>query len=158
MGASFWKKPVWHSCGGEGQLEAGLLVSHQPRVRPARQQARHPDTKLPFMRGLVGKQSNICNGKFSPIPHRHSSLVPQSRMASNKQAHQTGKENQPQARQHPKETDSLGSNQGACAVSVCLFFRATPAAYGGSQATGPIGDTVAGLCHSHSNAGSKPRL
>ena len=40
---------------------------------------------------------------------------------------------------------------------VCLF-RATPKAYGGSQARGPIGAVPAGLCHSHSNAGSELRL
>ena len=39
----------------------------------------------------------------------------------------------------------------------CLF-RAPPAAYGGSQARGPIGATAASLCQSHSNARSKPRL
>ena len=37
-------------------------------------------------------------------------------------------------------------------------FRAIPATYGGSQARGPIGATVACLCQSHSNAGSQPRL
>ena len=37
----------------------------------------------------------------------------------------------------------------------CLS-RATPTAHGGSQARGPIGAVAAG--HSHSNAGSKPRL
>jgi len=37
----------------------------------------------------------------------------------------------------------------------CLF-RATPVAYGGSQARGLIGAVAAGLCHSHSNAGSEP--
>ena len=48
---------------------------------------------------------------------------------------------------------------------VCLFFsfcllsfRATPTAYGTSQAMGLIGGTGAGLCHSHSNARSEPRL
>ena len=45
----------------------------------------------------------------------------------------------------------------------CLFFsfslfRATPTAYGGSQARGPIGATAAGLFHSHSKAGFEPRL
>ena len=39
----------------------------------------------------------------------------------------------------------------------CLF-RATPEACGGSQARGPIGAEATGLCHSHSNAGSKPYL
>ena len=49
--------------------------------------------------------------------------------------------------------------------SVCLVFffffclfafsRATPAAYGGSQARGLIGAVAAGLCHSHSNARSE---
>ena len=35
---------------------------------------------------------------------------------------------------------------------------AAPAAYGGSQARGPMGDTAAGLHHSHSNARSEPSL
>ena len=39
-----------------------------------------------------------------------------------------------------------------------LLFRATPAAYGGSQARGWIGATAACLHHSHSNAGSELRL
>ena len=40
----------------------------------------------------------------------------------------------------------------------CLLFSATPAAYGGSQARGPIGATAACLHHSHSNARSEPHL
>ena len=39
----------------------------------------------------------------------------------------------------------------------CLF-RATPAAYGGSQARGQTGAVAAGLHHSHSNARSEPCL
>ena len=41
-----------------------------------------------------------------------------------------------------------------------FFFRAAPAAYGGSQARGPIGTIAAGLHHSHSNSNirSEPRL
>ena len=35
---------------------------------------------------------------------------------------------------------------------------AIPAAYGSSQARGPIGAAAASLCHSHSNAESEPRL
>ena len=38
----------------------------------------------------------------------------------------------------------------------CLFFRATPIAYGGSQARGLKGATTVSLCHSHNNAGSEP--
>ena len=38
------------------------------------------------------------------------------------------------------------------------YFRATPMEYRGSQAWGPNGVTAAGLRHSHSNTGSKPRL
>ena len=41
---------------------------------------------------------------------------------------------------------------------VFCFFRATPEAYGVSQARGLIGATVASLCYNQSNAGSKPRL
>ena len=41
-------------------------------------------------------------------------------------------------------------------VVVFFLFRATPAAYGDSQARGQIGAVAAGLCHS--NTGSKPRL
>ena len=37
-------------------------------------------------------------------------------------------------------------------------FRAVPAAYGGSQARGPIGVVVAGLRHSHSKAGFERHL
>ena len=38
------------------------------------------------------------------------------------------------------------------------FSRATPTAYGGSQARGLIRSVAAGLRQSHSNVGSKPRL
>ena len=38
------------------------------------------------------------------------------------------------------------------------LFRATPVAYGGSQARDPIAAMAAGLHHGHSNAGSKPHL
>ena len=38
------------------------------------------------------------------------------------------------------------------------FFRATPAAYGSSQARGPIRAIVANLHHSHSNIRSEPHL
>ena len=42
----------------------------------------------------------------------------------------------------------------------CLFAfsRAALVAFGGSQARGLIGAVAAGLCQSHSNVGSKPRL
>ena len=36
--------------------------------------------------------------------------------------------------------------------------RATPTAYGGSQARGQIGAIAIGLLQSHSNAGSEPSL
>ena len=39
-----------------------------------------------------------------------------------------------------------------------LFLWAAPAAYGGSQARGPIGAVATGLRQSHSNAGSEPCL
>ena len=39
-----------------------------------------------------------------------------------------------------------------------LFLRATPKAYGSSQARDQIGVVAAGLHHSHSNAGSEPHL
>ena len=39
-----------------------------------------------------------------------------------------------------------------------VFSRATPVVYGDSQARGLMGAVAAGLCHSHSNAGSEPRL
>ena len=38
------------------------------------------------------------------------------------------------------------------------LFRATPTAYGRSQARGRIGAAAAGLHHSHSNTRSQPRL
>ena len=39
-----------------------------------------------------------------------------------------------------------------------VFPRATPAAYGGSQARDPVGAVAAGLHHSHRNARSEPLL
>ena len=39
-----------------------------------------------------------------------------------------------------------------------VFSRAAPAPYGGSQSRGLMGAAAAGLCQSHSNAGSKLRL
>ena len=55
------------------------------------------------------------------------------------------------------------NNAAVKCVFLLLFFgggglfgysKAAPAAYGGSQASGLIGAVAAGLCHSHSNAGS----
>ena len=45
-------------------------------------------------------------------------------------------------------------------ISEILFcpFRAILVVCGGSQARGQIGATATGLCHSHSNVGSIPRL
>ena len=39
-----------------------------------------------------------------------------------------------------------------------IFFKATPVAYGGSQARAGIGAAAASLCHRHSNTRSEPRL
>ena len=41
---------------------------------------------------------------------------------------------------------------------LCLFFRATATAYGGSKARGLIGAIAAGLRQSHRNARSKLHL
>ena len=47
-------------------------------------------------------------------------------------------------------------------INVSFFFfvfsRATPMAYGASQARGLIGAIATGLCHRHSNTGSEPSL
>ena len=45
-----------------------------------------------------------------------------------------------------------------CPPFFFLLFRSTPATYRGSQARDPIRATAAGLCHSHSNAGSELHL
>ena len=45
-----------------------------------------------------------------------------------------------------------------CFFGFFVFSRATPTAYGGSQARGQIGTTVASLCHSHSNTRSESHL
>ena len=39
-----------------------------------------------------------------------------------------------------------------------LLFKAAPAAYGGSQARGPIGAVATRLCHSHSHGRSESHL
>ena len=43
-------------------------------------------------------------------------------------------------------------------LSFFVFSRATPMAYGGSQAKGRIGAAVASLHQSHSKSGSEPHL
>ena len=46
--------------------------------------------------------------------------------------------------------DSEGEqNMPPPSLHLCLFFRASPAAYGGSRARGPIGAVATELCHSH---------
>ena len=42
-------------------------------------------------------------------------------------------------------------------IFLLFLFRATPMAYGGSQARGPIGAAAAKLHHSHHHARSEPR-
>ena len=65
---------------------------------------------------------------------------------------------------HIKEVGILAvdtDNNNYNAISFYVFilcFRATPAAYGSSQARGWIRATSAGLHHTHSNTGSKPCL
>ena len=48
------------------------------------------------------------------------------------------------------------SHSNTLQLDFFLLFRAAPMAYGGSQASGLIGATAAGL--HHSNARSEPRL
>ena len=43
-------------------------------------------------------------------------------------------------------------------LTLFFLFRATPVAYGSSQARGGIRAAAAGLHHSHSNIGSVPHL
>ena len=45
-----------------------------------------------------------------------------------------------------------------CLFVCFVFSRATPEAYGSSQARGLIGAVAYSLGQSHSNSGSKPRL
>ena len=45
-----------------------------------------------------------------------------------------------------------------CCFVLFLLFRATPAAYGSSQARGQIRGAAAGLHHSHSNTSSELHL
>ena len=60
-----------------------------------------------------------------------------------------------------EEELELSFISGFCFVSFCFafcLFRATPVARGSSQARGQVGAAAAVLHHSHSNAGSEPRL
>ena len=58
----------------------------------------------------------------------------------------------------PETNTTLKVNYTPIKKNFFCLFRATPAAYGGSQARGLIGAVAAGLHHSHSNAGSQPSL
>ena len=70
---------------------------------------------------------------------------------------------------HQKQMGRVqGGTSPGCEKKVVFFlfflflflnlFRAIPAAYGSSQARGPIGVTAVGLHHSHSNIRSEPHL
>ena len=59
--------------------------------------------------------------------------------------------------QHVKDP-ALPGFFGSFCLFVFIFSRATPGAYGGSQAGGPIGAVATSLCQSHSNTGSEPHL
>ena len=59
---------------------------------------------------------------------------------------------------HFSESIELGKMRNFIYFLCFIFFRVTPAAYGGSQARGWMGATAAGLHHSHSSAGSGPCL
>ena len=58
----------------------------------------------------------------------------------------------------PGEHILLMGQDGLSLLLLLLLFRATPMAYGGSQAKGLIRATAAGLQHSHSKDKSKPHL
>ena len=61
----------------------------------------------------------------------------------------------------PSQSQVFSMDDGFLSVFFLSFFclsRATPTAYGGSQARGHIGAASAGLHHSHSNMGSELRL
>ena len=79
----------------------------------------------------------------------------------------------PNARAQPPQSPPKTTMQIICVLSygvvskIYLFFfffglfafsRAAPMAHGGSQDRGLIGAVDAGLCHSHSNAGSEQCL
>ena len=55
--------------------------------------------------------------------------------------------------------DNVCTRKASLFVLFCLvFFRAAPAAYGGSQARGQIRATAAGLHHNPGNTGSESHL
>ena len=56
-----------------------------------------------------------------------------------------------------KKSGTMDENFSIFFLSFCLL-RATPTAYGGSQARGLIGAVAAGLGQSHSNLGSELHL
>ena len=60
---------------------------------------------------------------------------------------------------HPQPVSSLSPRPKPFIYFLFFsFFRATPAAYGRSQARGQMGVTAASLYHSHSNVGSQQHL
>ena len=56
------------------------------------------------------------------------------------------------------DTSCTNQQRGLVDIETPFLVRAAPAAYGGSQARGRIRAAAAGLHHSHSHAGPKPRL
>ena len=65
---------------------------------------------------------------------------------------------QPLIEARDRTSKLMDTMSGSFFFGLFAFSRAAPAAYGGSQARGPIRAVATGLHHSHSNSGSEPRL
>ena len=88
----------------------------------------------------------------SPSWNRVDTVVARGRLPTGGPSWQGG----PGTKQCPSASGVI--EKGLCYSFFLFFFRATPSAYGGSQAKGRIGAVAAGLHYSHSNSGSKPHL
>jgi len=100
----------------------------------------------------VGKQSGDCKGQAIAGSYNDYGILAITRSnSSSLKLSSTDKRKGRRCSGH--------SNGGQiCTLLFFFLFRASPAAYGGSQARGPIRATAASLHHSHGNARSEPCL
>ena len=139
------RQPSWvtHMVGATGPLQGG-----QPRGRQAFTfpQSKHPKRARQKVLDLLW-----------PGPESHqTSLLPYS-WSKHRACLGPGERAEVRAFNKQRSKD-LQTCFKSSSVSIFIFYllRATPTAYGGSQARGQVRVTAASLHHSYINAGSKP--
>ena len=128
-------------CCGSGSI-LGLGNFHIPQVWPKQEKKKKRKRKKEKKRNKI-KKGNIC----LPVSQHWN------RVAAGLRDPAHGK-----VRRVPHLYDFPQTPITPFFILFYCLFKATPEAYGNSQARGPVRAAAASLCHSHSNSRSEPCL